>query len=79
MIIKKCILEQLGEIVTKVEITKFGVIHVHAHCESCDWSGDGDMSPKEFKAAAKKHTRETGHTTIIETGDSTEYRLIKND
>jgi len=60
----------------KIKTTNYGTIHVNAQCEFCGWSADGSMTIKQIKAAAKKHTRETSHTTTIETGDCTEYRLL---
>ena len=59
---------------SKVITTNFGIIHQHAQCEECAWSGNADLSIKELKASAKQHCRETGHTTTVETGDSFEYR-----
>lgn len=51
-----------------VKIENHGTIHYHAYCESCDWSGNR-------RSDAKKHTRETGHPTFYETGNSTRFTL----
>lgn len=61
----------------KVGVIKYGTIHQHALCSECVWNGDDFLGVNELKAAAKKHTRDTGHATTVETGDSTEYRKIK--
>lgn len=59
----------------KVDVVRYGIVHVSAQCDSCDWLPDNDLGLRKVKAAAKAHTLKTGHSTTVETGDSTEYRL----
>jgi hypothetical protein len=56
----------------KVESEYYGIIHCIARCETCgeDWD---DLDVSKCRRDAKKHTRETGHDTIVETGTATRY------
>ena len=61
----------------RIKSIRYGKVHGYAICNCCDWS-DG-INTKEYNRMQKlreriyKHIRKTGHTVILETGDSTQY------
>jgi hypothetical protein len=59
----------------KIVTDNYGILHCIARCEICglDWD---NMDTRKARREAKKHTRDTGHYTIIETGSCTKYSLV---
>jgi len=60
-----------------VKTEKFGIIHAVAQCQDCDW--DSAIITHERNRMQKlrnriyAHVNKTGHTVILETGNSTIY------
>ena len=61
----------------KVKKVSQGITHRVAQCNECDfyaaYGANGDA--KEICDLAREHTRETGHSTVVETGHITHYSL----
>lgn len=62
---------------TAVESEYHGTIHCIARCDVCDLDWD-DIDTRKSRRDARKHTLETGHDTIVETGTSTRYTRVKD-
>jgi len=59
----------------------YGCIHCHAFCSNpdCNWDAAifADETPlrADVLGAARKHTKETGHETSVESGSCIRYTL----
>ena len=53
-----------GKIITK--FLRPRLVHAIAMCDSCDWRYEDYLG--NFIEEAKKHTKQTGHSTTVETG-----------
>ena len=62
----------------KAERVTHGTIHRAAFCQArdCGWedAAGGLRSIEAVSRSAKRHTEKTGHTVVVESGSSFEYR-----
>ena len=49
------------------------VVEISAECRECDWCEDGvAMTPKQVEASAQEHANETGHSVMLDVGQTIE-------
>lgn len=56
---------------------KSGIIHAYAQCNNCDWDAALDIRSAsrmgKLRQQIKRHVEKTGHSVVLETGNSTTY------
>lgn len=57
----------------RVKATHYGIVHIAAGCNECDWHRGDYRRPGAVRQAARSHVRTTGHSVTIEVGTSTKY------
>ncbi len=62
----------------KIVSKKMGIVHAFAQCSNCLWDdaikiGDPNRM-QNLRNRIARHIEKTGHTVILETGNSTSYK-----
>lgn len=57
----------------KVRKEIYGVVHRIAFCDECDWN---ESWYKDAHIKAREHTKQTGHTTHVESGMHWDYKTL---
>ena len=61
----------------KIKSENYGIIHLVAYCQNCNWSNEDHKNPQKVRNEIRKHILKTGHEIIIETGLARKYYLSK--
>lgn len=55
---------------------KDGIVKAEARCTVCSWKPEARY-PSEVRSKAAQHTRETGHSTYVETRTGVTYTAVE--
>ena len=61
----------------KIKSKNFGIIHVNAQCNNCDWVYQEYTNMNKTRYLIRKHIIKTGHVVVIETGTAIQYSLLQ--